>query len=256
VRPFAPLPALAAQALIAPALLAALAGSASARSAQAEPAPAAPPPPATLPEDAKVDFAADAPEGKVSNATPPTAAELDAGPPLRPRHNGLVLESTLGVLGFAGQFRHVAPTAYWLHGQLGYEVLPWLMLFGEGELAFTDTSEASDPSHVKAFPMWGFGAGARITFHATDRVAFFAQGSIDGLTAVVPHDALAVYGYRSAESLNASFGVRVGIEWYQIDRHLALAAQVGVRDAQGFSNFIANDFPLMWDAGAGVRYTF
>jgi hypothetical protein len=160
------------------------------------------------------------------------------------------------VLGFAGQFRHVAPTAYWLHGQLGYELLPWLMLFGEGELAFTDTSEASDPSHVKAFPMWGFGAGARVTFHATDQVAFFAQGSIDGLTAVVPHDALAVHGYRSAESLNASFGVRVGLEWYQIDRHLALSLQVGVRDAQGFSNFIANDFPLMWDAAAGVRYTF
>jgi hypothetical protein len=224
--------------------------------AQAEPAPAAPPPPATLSEDAKVDFAADAPEGKVSNAPPPSAAELDAAPPLRPRHDGLVLESTLGVLGFAGQFRHVAPTAYWLHGQLGYELLPWLMLFGEGELAFTDTSEASDPSHVKAFPMWGFGAGARVTLHATDRVAFFGQASIDGLTAVVPHDALAVYGYRSAESLNASFGVRAGLEWYQIDRHLALALQVGVRDAQGFSNFIANDFPLMWDAAAGVRYTF
>jgi hypothetical protein len=219
------------------------------------PAPTSPPEPATLSEDAKVDFAADAPEGKISNA-PASAAELDAGPPMRPRHNGLVLESTLGVLGFAGQFRHVAPTAYWLHGQLGYEVLPWLMVFGEGELAFTDTSEAADPSHVKAFPMWGFGAGARATFHATDRVAFFVQGSLDALTAVVPHDALAIYGYRSAESLNPSLGVRAGLEWYQIDRHLALAVQVGVRDAQGFSNFIANDFPLMWDAGAGVRYTF
>ena len=47
---------------------------------------------------------------------------LAEAPPPRPRRKGLVLESTLGVLGFAGQFRHVAPPAYWLHAQLGYEV--------------------------------------------------------------------------------------------------------------------------------------
>ncbi|MGH7438156.1 MAG: hypothetical protein ACRENE_20930, partial [Polyangiaceae bacterium] len=211
------------------------------------------------PEDAKIEFSTEAPEGKVSNAPPPAVAagEADTGPPLRPRHEGFVLETTLGALGFAGQFRHVAPTAYWLHGQLGYEVLPWLMILGEGELAFTDTSEAEDPSRSAAFSIWGVGAGARATIHATDRVAFFGQVSLDALSANVPHDTLALLGYRSAESFNASFGARAGVEWYQIDRHLALALQVGARDAQGFQKSVGgSDFPLMWDAGVGFRYTF
>ncbi len=234
--------------------------------ARAEPAPPDAPPAAqasqpTLTADTKIEFSTDAPEGKTSNLPEPggkgdAGDAVDAGPPLRPRHHGLVLEQTLGVLGFAGQFRHVAPTAYWLHMQLGYEVLPWLMLFGEGELGYTDTSEAEDPSHVKAFAIWGFGGGARATLHATDRVAFFAQASVDALGANVPHDTLAILGYRDAESLDASFGARVGVEWYQIDRHLALDLQVGIRDAQGFQKFVGNDLPLMWDAGAGFRYTF
>jgi hypothetical protein len=211
----------------------------------------------TLSPDTKVDFSTEAPEGKVSNTPAPApGSEVDAAPPLRPRHKGLVLESTLGMLGFAGQFRHVAPTAPWLHAQLGYEVMPWLMLFGEGELAFTDTSEA-EPLNVHAFSIWGFGGGGRATFHATDRVAFFGQASVDALGANVPHDTLAIIGYRTAESLNASFGVRAGIEWYQMDRHLALTLQAGGRDAQGFQRFLASsDFPLMWDAAAGIRYTF
>jgi hypothetical protein len=248
VRPLAP-------ALPGAAVVLLAAGVAGAQPAPADPAQA---PPAGLTADTKIDFSTEAPEGKTSNTPEPAPGqEVDAGPPLRPRHNGLVLESTLGVLGFVGEFRHVSPPAYWLHMQLGYEVLPWLMLFGEGELAYTDTSEVEDPSHATAFSIWGFGGGARATVHATDRVAFFGQASADALGANVPHDTLAIVGFRTAESLNASFGVRVGVEWYQMDRHMALALQVGARDAQGFQKFLDNsDFPLMWDAAAGLRYTF
>jgi hypothetical protein len=257
VRPLAP-------ALIGAAVALSVTGASRvALAARAEPAPpdAPPAPQASQPSltaDTKVEFSTDAPEGKTSNVPEPGTKgdAVDEAPPLRPRHHGLVLEQTLGVLGFAGQFRHVAPTAYWLHMQLGYEVLPWLMLFGEGELGYTDTSEAEDPSHVKAFAIWGFGGGARATLQATDRVALFAQASIDALGANVPHDTLAILGYRGAESLDASFGARVGVEWYQIDRHLALDLQVGIRDAQGFQKFVGNDLPLMWDAGVGFRYTF
>jgi hypothetical protein len=131
------------------------------------------------------------------------------------------------------------------------------MLFGEGELAFTDTSEAQDPSHVAAFSIWAIGGGGRSTIHATDRVAFFGQLSVDAMAANVPHDTLAVLGYHTAESVNTSLGARAGVEWYQFDRHLALALQVGARDAQGFQKAVGgSDFPLMWDAGVGFRYTF
>ncbi len=216
-----------------------------------------------LTPETKVDFSTKAEPG-LGQASASGAAEQGTlpeppaeAPPVRPRHKGLVLESTAGMLGFAGNFRHVAPPAFWLHTQLGYEVLRWLMLYGSAELAMTDTSEASDPSHVMAFPIWGFGGGARVTVHATDRVAFFVQGDLGALTAYVPHESLAVFGYANAESLHLYFGGRLGVEWYQIDRHMALVAQGGARDAQGFSRSIGGgDTPILWDAALGLRYTF
>jgi hypothetical protein len=170
----------------------------------------------------------------------------------------VVVTTDLGVLGFAGQFRHVAPPAYWLTAQVGFELLDWLMVFGEGELAFTTTGESQDESHSVAVPMWGFGGGARATVHASDRVALYAQGQLGLLTSLVAHGALAVLGYRNAESLNPQFGGRIGAEWYQLDRHVALTASLGGRLAEGFSKTgtAQADTPLMWDASLGLRYTF
>jgi hypothetical protein len=223
-----------------------------------DPAQPAPPAADVLPPDAHIEIAPQPPPPVVTDAPTDVGPEgLAEAPPPRPHRKGLVLESTLGVLGFAGQFRHVAPPGYWLHAQLGYEITSWLMLFGEGELAFTETSESQDASHSKAFALWAFGGGARATIHATQRVAFFAQGEIDGMLADVPHNALTILGFRNAESLGASFGVRAGVEWYQIDRHLALTAQAGVRDATGFAKVAsAGDTPIMWDGALGLRYTF
>ena len=220
-----------------------------------------PAPPAgadTLPADAHIEIAPEPPAPVVTEAPSDVGPEgLAEAPPPRPRRKGLVLESTLGVLGFAGRFRHVAPPGYWLHAQLGYEVTSWLMLFGEGEIAFTETSESQDESHTKAFAIWGVGGGARATFHATPRIALFVQGELDGLVADVPHNALTILGFRNAESIGWAPGARAGVEWYQIDRHLALTAQGGVRDAVGFAKVAAGgDTPIMWDAALGLRYTF
>jgi hypothetical protein len=230
----------------------------------------------TLSPDAHIDFSAQPPEPRsqqtevrgrgpeptIWDGRGPEPANLGEEPPLapRPRHKGLVLESTLGILGFAGQFRHVAPPAYWMHAQLGYELLSWFMLFGEAELAFTDTSEAQGASRSRAFPIWGVGTGARAGVHFSERIAGFVQADIGALTAYVPHDALAYLGFRSAESMGAQFGARVGVEWYQKDRHFALCAQGGPRLPQGFSKFAGQkgqeSVPLMWDAAIGLRYTF
>ncbi|HEV3193945.1 MAG TPA: hypothetical protein VGY54_25745 [Polyangiaceae bacterium] len=226
--------------------------------AVASPASAAEPAPA----DAHIDFAPEPPQGKTSeeNVAPGGAADegLEGqGPPMRPRAKGLVLESTLGVMGYAGQFRHVAPLAYWMHAQLGYEVLGWLMLFAEGELALTDTSESRSESDTFAFAMGGFGAGARATVSASERVAFYGQAAMGALGADIRHNALTVLGFRQAESLNPTLGGKLGVDWYQKDRHLALCAALGGRYAQGFAKLTGpSDFPLMWDFGAGLRYAF
>src|SRR5579884_3293522 len=131
------------------------------------------------------------------------------------------------------------------------------MLFAQGEVTFTTTGESQDESHARAFPIWGVGGGARATLRVTRRVSWFAQGAVSTLAADVPHDALTVLGFREAESVNPAFGGRVGVEWLQVDRHLALCAAVGARVAEGFAKVTAaSDFPLMWDTGVGLRYAF
>jgi hypothetical protein len=220
-----------------------------------------PPPPQAAPEAPPPDTSIT--PGQVhleSDVTPPPTttipeAPLEAPPPL-PRHKGVVIEGGLGALAFVGDFRHVAPTAPWFHLQAGYEIFNWLMLFAEGELAFTDTSEAQGPSQVYGFPIFGFGGGVRVTLHATRRFAIFVQGSIDAMKADVPTGALADLGYKNAESLGVAFGGRLGLEWYQVDRHMALGISGGARDATGFARTFGSDAGLMADASATIRYTF
>jgi hypothetical protein len=216
---------------------------------------------AELAPDAKIDISTAAPEGKTSEPDTTLPGPPPEAPPVRPRHKGVVVETTAGMLAFAGQFRHVAPPAFWLHGQVGYEILPWLMAFGESELAMTDTSEAQDESHALSFPIFGFGGGVRGTLHVTERVALFLQGDLGALEALVPKDSLSILGYANAGSLNPYFGGRLGFEWYMVDRHLAVVAQGGLRDAQGFGRTElgasgSGDTPLMWDVALGLRYTF
>jgi hypothetical protein len=197
-----------------------------------------------------------APEVSSSTASAPAPAPGDEAPPPIPRRKGIVLDSTLGVLGFAGQFRHVAPPGPWLHTDLGYEIFRWLLVFAEGELAFSDTSVAQDASKRRAFALFGFGGGARVKLHVSDRVALFLQGHAGMMKADVPHNAFRLLGYADAEDLGPYVGGRLGVEWYQIDRHLALGAAGGLRDALGFARTVGADTPLAWDAGLTLRYTF
>ena len=227
--------------------------------------PSTPPPPQAPAEASPTDSAVAPTPGQIhldSDTTPPPTttipeAPLEAPPPL-PHHKGLVTEGGLGGLAFMGEFRHVAPPAPWFHVQVGYEALKWLMLFGEGELAFTDTSEAEGPSATYGFPIFGFGGGARVTVHPTERFAVYVQGAIDAMKADVPTGALRLLGFKNAESLSPSFGGRLGLEWYQVDRHMALGAAFGIRDATGFAKVTSttSDLGLMADASLVIRYTF
>ena len=94
----------------------------------AQPAPPIAPSQIDLEKDTQSSALADAP------AAPPEA------PPPPPYKKSVVVDSSLGALVFLGKFGKTAPPAPLLRTQVGYELFKWLMVFGEGELGFTDTS--------------------------------------------------------------------------------------------------------------------
>jgi hypothetical protein len=196
--------------------------------------------------DLNRDTAAIAPE-----APPPEA------PPPRPYQKSLVLDTTLGAMAFLGEFGKVAPPGPWLHTQLGYELAKWFMLYGEADLAFTDTSNRQGPPNIRAFPLFGFGAGARFTVRFSDRIGVYAQGGLGAMKADVATNALGVLGFRDAESLALYLGTRLGLEWYQVDRHMALGLAGGIRTPQGFARTgITSETALALDVGLSIRYAF
>jgi hypothetical protein len=202
---------------------------------------------------AQVDLTKDAKPANADDLTAPTSE----APPPPPYKKTLVLDATVGAVGFLGQFRKIAPPGPWMHVQLGYELLKWLMVYGEGELAFTDTSNRQAAPRTRVFSLFGFGGGARFTVRFTDRFAVFAQGGLGMMKADVPTNALAIMGFRDAESLGLYLGARLGVEWFQIDRHFALGLNSGIRLAQGFEKVgVGSDSPLALDGGASLRYAF
>jgi hypothetical protein len=205
------------------------------------------------PKEGSIDLSKDAakPEAEDPNAPPPEA------PPPLPYKKTFVLDSSLGAMAFFGQIGKVMPPGFWMHTQLGYELLSWLMLYGEGELAFTDTSNKLDPPKTRAFPIFGFGGGVRFTIRFNDRVGIYAQPGFGLMKCDVGRNALGLVGFSGAETLDVYFGGRLGFEWYQIDRHFALGLTVGARVAQGFAKTGAGtDTPLVGDSGVSLRYAF
>lgn len=217
----------------------------------AKPTTPSPSPASPAPVPATISISANKPDAVIDTGPPAEA------PPARPWSKGIVVEGSVGVLGFFGAFRRLAPPAFFQRIQAGYEIFDWLMVFGGGELAFTDTSVGQDPSKSRAFPIWGFDGGARLTVRPFDRVGIFVQGTAGMMKADVPANALAIVGFPDTEELSPVFGGRIGVEWYQVDRHLSFGVAGGPRLATGFErSFGKGDTPLMADGAVTLRYTF
>src|SRR3954447_10823794 len=160
--------------------------------------------------------------------TEKAGAALEVPPP-PPRKSGLVVEGSLGAMGFMGKLNTVSPVASTFHLQVGFEPFRWLMVFGEGDLSFTST-RYSPPS--RGYSIYAFGGGGRLTAGLSDRVGVYGQFDF-GLT-TTSSNVLHSYGFYDAENLNGYYGATGGLEWYQIDPHYALALFGGVRNTQGF----------------------
>lgn len=187
-----------------------------------------------------------------------TPAEPLEAPPPPPYKKSLVLDTSLGALVFLGKFGRVAPPGPWVHTQLGYEIWKWFMVFAEGELGFSTTGRAEPSPRTRAFPVFGFGGGVRFTARFTPRVGVYLQGSAGAMQVDVARNAFTNLGYGDAEHLGLYLGGRLGVEWYQVDRHFALGLSAGLRDATGFAKQTGSgsDLPLLFDAAASIRYAF
>lgn len=176
-------------------------------------------------------------------------------PPPPPRHHGLVVESSIGALQHLGALKHVTPLSPWFHLQVGFEPVKWAMLFGEGDITLSNTTYAHPPPTPRTYAMFGFGGGARFTIKPTDRFGIYAQGSIGA--AKVTNDSLITYGYNDSTSLGPYYGGALGLEWYQIDPHYALALNGGVRNYNSIlDRSRSNQTALALIIAAALRYTF
>lgn len=187
----------------------------------------------------------------------PRTTEVDdaAAPPPPPRKKGFVLESSIGVMGQLGHLKNITPTAPWFGLRFGYEPLRWLMVFAESDLFVASTSYAKQPPPPRTFVFWSAGAGVRLTFKPTDRVGVYVQGSVGVGRAT--EDVLELYGYQHAEELGLYEGGELGVEWYQVNPHLALALHGGVRDyPRALKRDRDQQPPLTWLSGLALRYTF
>lgn len=214
--------------------------------------------PATAaPKAENIHLEGDKEEARGGAVTPLAEPPLDAPPPAPRKKRGFVLDATAGVLGAIGALRNVAPPAPHFRVLFGYEPFSWLIVFVQGELAFTSTALAQDPPYTRAFPIYGFGAGVRGTIPLGDRLGVYLEPGFGAMAADVAYNALFILGFRDAEHLAPYFGGRVGLEWYQLDRHFALGVAGGARLATGFSRVgLTADTPALWEAQATLRYHF
>ena len=180
--------------------------------------------------------------------------DADAPPP-PPRKKGVVLESSIGVMGQIGHLKNITPNAPWFGLRLGYEPLRWLMVFAESDLFVASTSYAHQPPPPRSFAFWNVGAGFRLTVKPNDRFGIYLQGSLGGGRAT--EDVLGLYGYPDANKLGLYESAELGFEWYQIDPHLALALHGGGRNyPRALKRERDSQPPMTWLSGLALRYTF
>lgn len=210
-----------------------------------------------------------APEGKRT----PTRAEIEAFldsrslpkssqatgtsrevPPPPPRHRGMVLEAGTGVVFPMGALRHVSPPSPWFQLHLGYEPAKWFMVLINGDFTLANTSYAARPPAPRTYAHYAFGAGARFQFTLAEWLG--VHGQLELGASEVTEEVLAQYGYTRADQLSFHYGARLGVEWLQINPHLALGLQGTFRNYPGLDRTNDASAPTALMTALALRYAF
>jgi hypothetical protein len=191
---------------------------------------------------------------KPASADVSKAPEAPEAPPPPPRKHGFVLESSIGAQGQLGALNHVSRTAPWFHLAFGWEPTHWFMVLAQGDLSVSSTSLANPPPDPRGYALWALGGAGRFGVQPFESVGIYAQGEVGVSSAST--DVLSTYGYKKADELGLYFGGLLGVEWYQVSPHYALALQGGVRDYPNLARSIGGDTAIALLGAAALRYTF
>ncbi len=191
---------------------------------------------------------------KPASADVSKAPEAPEAPPPPPRKHGFVLESSIGAQLQLGALNHVSRTAPWFHVGFGWEPTHWFMVLAQGDLSLASTSLANPPPDPRSYALWALGGAARFGAEPFHDFGVYAQGEV-GISRA-SSDVLSTYGYKNADNIGPYFGGLVGVEWYQVSPHYALALQCGVRDYPNLARSIGGDTAIALLGAAALRYTF
>jgi hypothetical protein len=191
---------------------------------------------------------------KPATADVSKAPEAPEAPPPPPRRHGLTLETSLGAQQQLGALSHVSRTAPWFHVALGWEITHWFMVLAQGDLSPTSTAIAPPPPDSRGYSVWAFGGAGRFGFEPFRNIGLYAQGDVGISDATT--DVLATYGYKNADSIGLYAGGLIGLEWYQVSPHYALALQGGARFYPNLARSIGGDTAVALLGAAALRYTF
>jgi len=180
-------------------------------------------------------------------------ASLEVPPP-PPRHRGMVLEAGTGVAFPLGALRHVSPPSPWFQLHLGYEPAKWFMVLINGDFTLANTSYAARPPAPRTYAHYAFGAGARFQFSLAEWLGVHAQLELGA--SEVTEEVLVQYGYTQADELHFHYGARLGVEWLQINPHLALGLQGTFRNYPGLDRINDASAPTALMTALALRYAF
>ena len=180
--------------------------------------------------------------------TPPEA------PPPPPPHRGLVVESSIGALGHVGDLKDVSPPGARVGALVGYEIFDWVMILVTADVAFHNTSFGSRPPEPRGYALYG-GAGGCASRCDPPRTSASSCRAPS-----VPRAPAKMCSQRTVPrgtSHEPYFGASLGLEWYQVNPHLALALQGGVRNyREGLTRQRASSGALAWHSALALRYAF
>lgn len=165
-------------------------------------------------------------------ALPSVAAAEDdavnAAPPMAPFKRGVLVEGSVGLYAPTGKLKNYSSPGPWMRLSVGFDFTRWLSAFVTGDTAFLSTNRAPPPPGDRAYLIYGFGVGARLSIPATTRVLFPIRVDL-GAHRAADSGVLTTYQFNSARQLDVSYGATAGVEWRAATRHLGIIVEGGVR---------------------------